>query len=93
MLPGYDYEARANPFVTFSAIPAKARYQFLLDHAEYFTRTFIRGPVCRGQIATDVIRDQFWVMYQDPANDLFITDPKYRKKLNHSLACLDKMII
>lgn len=80
-LPGYDYEARANPFVTFSAIPAKARYQFLLDHAEYFTRTFIRGPVCRGQIATDVIRDQFWVMYQDPANDLFITDPKYRKKV------------
>ncbi|WP_289302770.1 fatty acid cis/trans isomerase, partial [Methylophaga sp. UBA3996] len=39
ILPGYDYEARANPFVTFSAIPAKARYQFLLDHAEYFTRT------------------------------------------------------
>nr|WP_320166927.1 fatty acid cis/trans isomerase [uncultured Methylophaga sp.] len=81
ILPGYDYEARANPFVTFSAIPAKARYQFLLDHAEYFTRTFIRGPVCRGQIATDVIRDQFWVMYQDPANDLFITDAKYRKKV------------
>ena len=81
ILPGYDYEARANPFVTFSAIPAKARYQFLFVHAEYFTRTFIRGPVCRGQIATDVIRDQFWVMYQDPAKDLFITDAKYRKKV------------
>lgn len=80
-LPGYGYEARANPFVTFSAIPAKARYQFLLENAEYFTRTFIRGPVCRGQIATDVIRDQFWVMYQDPAKDLFITDSKYRKQV------------
>lgn len=80
-MPGYDYEDRANPFLTYSAIPAEARYRFLLEHAEYFTRTFIRGPVCRGQIATDVIRDQFWVMYQDPANDLFITDPSYRKKV------------
>ena len=25
--------------------PATARYQFMLDNAEYFTRTFIRGPV------------------------------------------------
>ncbi len=80
-LPGYDYDHRANPFVTFSAIPAKARYQFLLENAEYFTRTFIRGPVCRGQIATDVIRDQFWVMYQDPTKDLFITDSDYRKQV------------
>lgn len=80
-LPGYEYEDRANPFLTFSAIPAKARYRFLIEHAEYFTRTFIRGPVCRGQIATDVIRDQFWVMYQDPEHDLFITDEKYRHKV------------
>lgn len=39
---------------TFEATsPARARYQFMLDNAEYFVRTFIRGPVCRGQIATD----------------------------------------
>jgi len=58
-LPGYGPGRRANPFETFEAIPAKARYQFMLDNAEYFVRTFIRGPVCRGQIATDVIRDNF----------------------------------
>lgn len=78
-LPNYNYENKSNPFLTYQAIPAQARYQFLLDHAEYFTRTFIRGPVCRGQIATDVIRDQFWVMYQSPEQDLFITDSDYRK--------------
>lgn len=80
-LPGYAYADRANPFMTFAAIPARARYQFMLEHAEYFTRTFIRGPVCRGQIATDVIRDQFWVMYQDPDRDLFVTNPQYHDEV------------
>lgn len=85
-LPDYSRENRANPFVTFAAIPAKARYQFMLDNAEYFTRTFIRGPVCRGQIATDVIRDQFWVAYQDPENDLYVTNADYRDKVNPLLS-------
>ena len=73
-LPGYSYTERANPFVTFVDIPAYARYQFMLDNAEYFVRTFIHGPVCRGQIATDVIRDHFWTLFQDPESDLFVTD-------------------
>ncbi|MBC3952842.1 fatty acid cis/trans isomerase [Pseudomonas folii] len=77
-LPGYGPGRRANPFETFEAIPAAARYQFMLDNAEYFVRTFIRGPVCRGQIATDVIRDQFWVTFQDPAHDRYIVDARYR---------------
>lgn len=77
-LPGYRYDDRANPFKTFAAIPAAARYQFMLDNAEYFTRTFIRGPVCRGQIATDVIRDHFWTFFQSPENDQYITDSEYR---------------
>ncbi|MBT1062358.1 fatty acid cis/trans isomerase [Bowmanella sp. Y26] len=79
-LPDYAYHARANPFITFAAIPAKARYQFMLDNAEYFVRTFIRGPVCRGQIATDVIRDHFWTLFQSPEHDLFITHPEYAEK-------------
>ncbi|MDV2079576.1 fatty acid cis/trans isomerase [Marinobacter xestospongiae] len=79
-LPGYGATERANPFLTFSAIPARARYQFMLDNAEYFVRTFIRGPVCRGQIATDVIRDRFWAIFQDPDKDLYITDAAYRRK-------------
>ena len=76
--PAYRKSA-SNPFITFSEIPAKARYQFMLDNAEYFIRTFIRGPACRGQIATDVIRDNFWVFFQSPEADLFIVDSNYRK--------------
>lgn len=85
-LPGYGPERRANPFETFQAIPAQARYQFMLDNAEYFVRTFIRGPVCRGQIATDVIRDNFWAFFQAPEHDLYITDPSYRGKATPLLA-------
>ncbi|WAH56758.1 fatty acid cis/trans isomerase [Pseudomonas silvicola] len=79
-LPGYGPHHRANPFETFQAIPAVARYQFMLDNAEYFVRTFIRGPVCRGQIATDVIRDHFWALFQEPARDRYVTDAAYRAK-------------
>lgn len=85
-VPGYGLQRRANPFETFAAIPAQARYQFMLDNAEYFVRTFIRGPVCRGQIATDVIRDNFWTLFQDPQHDLYITDPAYREQANALLA-------
>ena len=85
-LPGYGPGRRANPFETFEAIPAKARYQFMLDNAEYFVRTFIRGPVCRGQIATDVIRDNFWALFQDPDHDLYVTDARYRGQATPLLA-------
>ncbi|WP_165855886.1 fatty acid cis/trans isomerase [Marinobacter sp. JSM 1782161] len=76
--PGYGYEARANPFQTFAAIPARSRYQFMLDDAEYFVRNFIRGPVCRGQVATDVIRDQFWTVFEDPDQEAYVNDAAYR---------------
>ncbi|MCY1284936.1 Fatty acid cis/trans isomerase (CTI) [compost metagenome] len=85
-VPGYGAQRRANPFETFQAIPAQARYQFMLDNAEYFVRTFIRGPVCRGQIATDVIRDNFWTLFQDPAHDIYITDAAYRGEATPLLA-------
>ena len=85
-MPDYSRDSRANPFATFADIPAKARYQFMLDNAEYFTRTFIRGPVCRGQIATDVIRDHFWVVYHDPENDLYVTNADYREEVTPLLA-------
>jgi hypothetical protein len=85
-VPGYGAQHRANPFDTFAAIPARARYQFMLDNAEYFVRTFIRGPVCRGQIATDVIRDNFWVMFQQPGRDLYVMDPLYRAEATPLLA-------
>lgn len=85
-VPGYGAQRRANPFETFQAIPVGGRYQFMLDNAEYFVRTFIRGPVCRGQIATDVIRDHFWTLFQDPRHDLYLSDAEYRAKATPLLA-------
>ena len=79
-LPDYKEDDRTNPFQTFVAIPASARYRFMLEHAEYFVQTFIRGPVCHGQIATDVIRDQFWVFFQTPESDAYVTSAEYRKR-------------
>lgn len=77
-LPDYSPESRSNPFITFSSIPAKSRYRFLLNDAKFFVRNFIRGPVCNGQIATAVIRDQFWVMFEDPDYEHYVNDSHYR---------------
>ena len=65
-LPSYEQQAAANPFKTFSQLPAASRYQFLLDDAQYFFSGFIKGPVCRGQASLNVIRDQFWVAFLKP---------------------------
>ena len=80
-LPDYSRANTVNPIATFNDIPVEARYRFLLDNAHYFVSTFIRGPVCAGQIATNVIEDQFFVMFQDPASDLSVTDPAYLAKI------------
>ena len=34
-MPPYGAAAAANPFITFKDIPARSRYQFLLDDAEF----------------------------------------------------------
>ena len=67
-LPSYELEQASNPFITFAAIPPDSRYRFLLDEAEFFIMNFIKGPVCRGQVALDVIEDRFWVYFIDPKN-------------------------
>ncbi|MFP8878468.1 MAG: fatty acid cis/trans isomerase [Myxococcota bacterium] len=75
--PSYDHEKASNPFVTFAEVPARARYQYLLDDAQYFVMTFIRGPVCRGQTAVDVIQDHFFAAFLDPDHDISVTDPAF----------------
>ncbi|GAA3946605.1 fatty acid cis/trans isomerase [Allohahella marinimesophila] len=65
-LPGYDPETASNPFVTFAALPQLARYRFMLEEAHYTISGYIKGPVCRGQVALNVINDYFWVAFADP---------------------------
>ena len=65
-LPGYDAETSANPFRAFQALPVASRYRFLLEEAQFTLMGFIKGPVCRGQVALDVIEDRFWIYFVDP---------------------------
>ncbi len=68
-LPSYASKVASNPFVAFRDMPVDSRYRFMLDDAEYFIRGFMKGPVCRGQVAVDVIDDRFWVVFKAPDND------------------------
>jgi len=65
-LPGYRAEVAANPFVAFAPIPVVSRFRFLLDEAQFTVMGFIKGPVCKGQQAVDVIDDHFWVFFANP---------------------------
>ncbi len=76
---GYDEKESADPFFTFEQIPARSRYQFLLDNAQYVIMTFIRGPVCKGQVALNVINDHFWILFLDPEADLAVRYPAFLK--------------
>lgn len=67
-LPGYSARVASNPFVVFGQLPVNARYRFMLENARYTIMGFMKGPVCRGQVALNVIRDHFWVLFVDPEN-------------------------
>ena len=62
----YAPEVASNPFVAFRELPVEARYRLMLEEAQFTLMGFIKGPVCRGQIALDVINDHFWVMFDQP---------------------------
>jgi hypothetical protein len=85
-LVGYDTKLSANPFLAFEQIPPRSRYQFLLDNSHYVIMTFIHGPVCKGQIALNVIDDQFWVMFLDPDHDLSVKYPGFLKQYSDKLS-------
>jgi hypothetical protein len=75
----YDPKISANPFKAFEQIPPRSRYQFLLDNIHYIIMTFIRGPVCKGQVALNVVQDHFWTVFLDPEYDLSVQDPGFLK--------------
>ena len=84
-LPGYDPKTAANPFKAFAAIPPQARYRFMLDDARFFIEGFIKGPVCRGQIALNVIEDNFWVFFFDPDRKLITLDQEFLARQSNEL--------
>jgi hypothetical protein len=75
-LPSYEPTVAANPFKAYKDIPPRSRYQFMLDDARYFIEGFMKGPVCRGMIALNVIEDQFWVTFLNPDLDEMLAQPE-----------------
>lgn len=65
-LPSYEPHVASNPILAFADIPIRSRYKFLLDEAQNTIMAYIKGPVCRGQLALNVINDHFWVFFADP---------------------------
>lgn len=65
-LPSYETEVASNPFIAFTQIPVRARYRLMLDEAQFTVMGFIKGPVCRGQVALNVINDHFFIVFLSP---------------------------
>lgn len=76
-LPGYSSETASNPFVTFAQLPIDARYRFMLNEARFTIMNFIKGPVCRGQVALNVIQDHFWVFFYSPESQATDEDARF----------------
>ena len=72
-VPGYTKPDTSNPFVTFIELPVRSRYKFLLDDSQSAIMNFIKGSVCRGQVAVNVVHDHFWVFFLDPDSQLIDT--------------------
>jgi fatty acid cis/trans isomerase CTI len=89
-LPSYNPETAANPFTAFADIPYTLRYQFMLDDAQYFVSGFIKGPVCRGQIALNVIRDRFWIVFTNPGG--LHNHPEMTKQIKTFLSDQDPIL-
>ena len=66
VLPGYGGDDNANPFLVYEQLPVASRYRFMLDEAHFTIQAYIKGPVCRGQVALNVIDDHFWVAFVEP---------------------------
>lgn len=84
-LPGYEPKVASNPFITFAALPTKSRYRFMLDESQYSIMQFIKGAVCRGQVALNVINDHFWVVFADPDLNLPEYDDVFMKQARETI--------
>ncbi len=84
-LPSYAPQIASNPFKAFADIPPISRYRFLLDDSRVFIESFIKGPVCRGQIALNVIEDNFWVVFFTPDENLLTLNPEFLEKVSNDL--------
>ena len=83
--PSYAANITSNPFKVFAALPPDSRYRFLLDDARFFIEGFVKGPVCRGQIALNVIEDQFWIVFFNPDQPIFTNRAEFLNNVSDYL--------
>lgn len=72
-LKGFGLTGRYGPGADIRRLPHSC-YRLLLDEALFFISGFMKGPVCRGQVALNVIRDQFWLKLYDSDKDHISND-------------------
>jgi len=84
-LPSYSPEIATNPVKAFAEMPVVSRYKFLLDDSKFFIEGFIKGPVCRGQVALNVIEDNFWVLFMAPEKLRVNNDNQYMAEMANTL--------
>lgn len=84
-LPSYDSNVASNPFVAFRDLPVRSRYRFLLDDARSFVMQFIKGPVCRGEVALNVIDDRFWIFFIDPDSAVLDKNEQFLAEMSQHL--------
>lgn len=84
-LPSYEPAVASNPFIAFQALPTESRYRFMLDEAQYTVMGFIKGPVCRGQVALSVINDYSWVFFVNPGLTSSDNDAAFLARELHNL--------
>jgi hypothetical protein len=80
--PRDDYHA-SNPFEIYKDIPVKAKYQFLLDDANFHVASFTKGPVCKGSTAVNSIDEQFYVLFLKPDSDLMVRNPDFNQRATY----------
>ena len=76
-LPSYQPDVASNPFIVYRDLPVSTRYRFLLDDVHTFFMQFIKGPVCRGQVALSVIEERFWIFFLDPDSSLLEANAEF----------------
>ena len=80
-LPGYSTDERWDPLNTFAAIPAKARWKFLLADIRLHRGDIVNGPSCYGSLAAGVPQEVEWDFFEDPEKSLYVNDAQYRADL------------
>jgi hypothetical protein len=58
----------------------------MLEEAHFTISGFIKGPVCRGQVALDEIDDRFWIVFVDPESPVIEQEASFLQQVMKDLA-------